>query len=194
MRRIFAAVLVLAVGLVMPATHAATRDSVRIISSTYLPGHLRARVGRSVTWKNRDGVNHTATSDIGGFFNTGTIASETQTTRTIFAAGAFPYHCSFHSSMHGTVRARFGLSTSSTTAGTALTLIAASSTAPSGFVYDYAKKVRSRAWKIFKTKITNQQITFTPSKAGTFRFRSRVYNTNGKPSGWAPAAKLAVAS
>jgi len=42
--------------------------------------------------------------------------------------------------------------------------------------------------------ISAEQIQFTPKKAGTFQFRSRVYDSKGKPSGWSPPATPTVSA
>ena len=58
--------------------------------------------GTTVTWTNSDGTTHTVTAD-GGAFDSGHLADGATFQFTFKAAGVFPYHCSIHSSMNGTI-------------------------------------------------------------------------------------------
>ena len=101
--------------------------------------------------EHRSGADHTATSKRPEFFDTGTIAQNGgQGSVTIDAAGTFGYHCIFDSAMVARVRAPIVLSASSTTVGTAVSVIAATSGASSRFTYDYARKFGSGSWVVFK--------------------------------------------
>ena len=61
------------------------------------------RVGQTVAWRNNDTDLHTATQD-GGRFNTGNITrGATSAPIAMAAAGAFPYHCSLHPGMVGSL-------------------------------------------------------------------------------------------
>lgn len=72
-------------------------------SQSYSPNPAAVRVGQTVSWRNSDGVTHTATAN-GGAFNTGNIApGATSTPITMTAAGSFGYLCQLHPSMVGTV-------------------------------------------------------------------------------------------
>lgn len=186
--------LLIALGAHPIALSAATPPSVRILASAYHPNAFSTKVGRSVTWKDLDGVHHSATSDVGGFFDTGILDTYMEATESMDAAGTFPYHCTIHPSMHGVVQVRLRLSAGSATVGSSVTIFAASDDAPSAFRYDYAKRFDGRGWKIFRSKIGERSIAYTANRAGTLHFRSRVYNANGKPSGWSSPATLTVAS
>jgi plastocyanin len=73
-------------------------------SSSYSPNPDTVSVGQSVKWKNNDTMTHTATSDNGTTFDTGDIpAGATSAPITMNAAGSFPYHCSLHGGMIGTL-------------------------------------------------------------------------------------------
>jgi plastocyanin len=66
---------------------------------------LEITVGDSVVWVNQDGEKHDATPDKKGEFEpTGDIAKGKKSKAIKFTkAGKFPYHCSFHDEMKGTV-------------------------------------------------------------------------------------------
>jgi plastocyanin len=60
-------------------------------------------VGDSVTWINNDSTTHTSTSD-GGTWDSGSIAPGRAFSQRFSAAGTFPYHCTLHPGMVGTIR------------------------------------------------------------------------------------------
>ena len=87
-----------------PGTHA-----VDIISSGYGgfafdPSSLTIHLGENVTWTNNAGVDHTVVSDNSADpFNSGILAIGHSFTHEFNAIGVFPYHCSLHPTMIGTV-------------------------------------------------------------------------------------------
>jgi plastocyanin len=186
-----AVVLALASG-VAPA--GATVADVSIAGSAYSPSAFTTTLGDSVIWKNHDAINHSAVSDAGAFFNTGTIGPGTQGNASFLAAGVFAYHCEFHPLlMHGKIRIPLRVSASATSVGLAIRLTAAEDTAPAGLTFDYQKRVPGGRWTTFRSRITKTRIRFVPKNAGTYRFRSRVHNT-GQASGWSPARAVEVAA
>jgi plastocyanin len=84
-------------GVVLAADHA-----VAISGFAFSPATVSVTVGDTVTWTNSDAQGHTATAD-GGVFDTGTIGNTQSATVTFATAGSFPYHCSIHPDMTGTV-------------------------------------------------------------------------------------------
>jgi plastocyanin len=53
---------------------------------------------------NEEGVEHTATSDTEGAFDTGTLHKGQAAHFKLNKVGIYPYHCSFHPFMHGTIK------------------------------------------------------------------------------------------
>jgi plastocyanin len=76
--------------------------SVSIVNFAYSPSSVTINVGDSVTWTNNDDVAHTATANDGSF-DTGSFGSGQSRAVTFNAAGSFPYRCSIHPQMIGTV-------------------------------------------------------------------------------------------
>jgi plastocyanin len=68
----------------------------------FVPGDLAVQAGTTVTWMNTDRDSHTTTSDAAAW-NSGTLSPGRQFSFTFQTAGTFPYHCSFHPGMIGTV-------------------------------------------------------------------------------------------
>ncbi|MFL5775941.1 MAG: cupredoxin family copper-binding protein [Chloroflexota bacterium] len=84
-------------GVALAADHA-----VAISGFSFSPHDISVAVGDTVTWTNSDAQAHTATADDGSF-DTGTLGNNASGSATFSKAGSFPYHCSIHSSMTGTV-------------------------------------------------------------------------------------------
>jgi plastocyanin len=76
-------------------TSAAIQDYV------YAPDPITIASGGSICWTNKDAVTHTATS---GTFDTGPLGmNDTSAEITFTAPGTYPYTCTVHPSMTGTV-------------------------------------------------------------------------------------------
>jgi plastocyanin len=85
-----------------PVASTASQNTVAIKDYAFSPSTLTIQKGANVTWRNDDSVQHQITSDSQAFssplFGTGgTYTYQFNTT------GTFPYHCSIHPSMKGTV-------------------------------------------------------------------------------------------
>ena len=57
--------------------------------------------GATVSVMNMDGENHTVTADAGNAFDAKANAGATTTFTAPMAAGSYPFHCTYHSNMHG---------------------------------------------------------------------------------------------
>jgi plastocyanin len=65
---------------------------------------ITINAGDTVTWTNKDGAPHTATSDATpAVFDSGTLNLNDSYSFTFLTAGSFPYHCAIHPFMTGTV-------------------------------------------------------------------------------------------
>lgn len=75
-------------------------------SYTFNPASVTVPVGGTVVWTNNSAAAHTVTSDTGDAFtwDSSTVSSGGGTfSETFTKAGTYPYHCTFHPFMHGTV-------------------------------------------------------------------------------------------
>jgi plastocyanin len=77
-------------------------NTVTMSGMTFSPVSLTIAKGTTITWQNDDGVAHTSTSDT-GVWDTGNIPAGSSKTTTFATAGTFPYHCTYHSMMTGTI-------------------------------------------------------------------------------------------
>lgn len=126
-----AAVFVGAGALAWPAD-AATTHNVSMENISFAPANITIAFGDSITWKNNDAIGtapngHTATSDTGAF-GSPNLAFNSTYTHTFNAAGSYPYHCNFHSSMTGTIVVQAAPTTTVTTRPTPTTARATSTT------------------------------------------------------------------
>jgi plastocyanin len=86
-----------------PATvTAAASSSVTIKNFKFAPSTSSVHVGDTISWTNQDIAPHTATAKDGSW-DTGTINKNKTGSHTFTKAGTFPYICSIHPSMKGTV-------------------------------------------------------------------------------------------
>ena len=69
----------------------------------YAPDTIEIRKGETVEWENNDLAPHTVTSQSGGVLNSGAIDPDSSWRHTFPGAGTFPYYCTFHPEMKGSV-------------------------------------------------------------------------------------------
>ena len=72
---------------------------------TFQSGNLTVQVGDTVTWTNGDDMPHTVTAESGAF-DSGNLNQGQTYTHTFETAGTFPYSCTYHPFMKGTVTVR----------------------------------------------------------------------------------------
>ena len=70
-------------------------NTVVMTGSSFAPTTMTVARHTMITWRNDDGMTHTATSD-NGLWNTGDITSGASKSVTMDSAGTFPYHCIYH--------------------------------------------------------------------------------------------------
>jgi plastocyanin len=75
---------------------------VRIDNFSFAPQTLTVAVGTTVTWTNRDDIPHTVVST-DGVFKSKVRDTDEKFSYTFTKAGTYPYYCSVHPKMTGTV-------------------------------------------------------------------------------------------
>jgi plastocyanin len=85
-----------------PPPPSAPPNTVSIANMSFAPGTLTVTRGTTVTWKNNDNIAHTSTSN-SGVWDTGSIPPGGSTTTTFTTSGTFPYHCTVHPMMTGSI-------------------------------------------------------------------------------------------
>lgn len=85
-----------------PSGEAPRSEKVEIVGFSYDPDPVTIQAGGKVIWINQDSAPHTATADDGSF-DTGTIEEGKLGSESFKQPGTYPYHCTIHPSMHGTI-------------------------------------------------------------------------------------------
>lgn len=70
--------------------------------SLYVPDPLTVRVGQTITWTNKDTDPHDVTA-LDGSFDSGPLAMGASFRWTPTRPGTYPYFCTVHPEMHGTI-------------------------------------------------------------------------------------------
>lgn len=157
----------------------------------YVPSTVTLRQGGEVTWDFTD--SHTATDVTPLALYDSGIIHDTSFSHTFTAAGTYPFVCTIHTGMDGVVKVPTTAKPGTGPRGTAFTVTWASTAAPLGYVYDVQRRRGSGAWVMWRNGTTERSGTFTPTRKGTVRFRSRLRDDGGAAaSGWSVPVRLTV--
>jgi plastocyanin len=102
--RAFAGMLVVG-AIVAPATATAATAPVGIEFQAFAPAQIEVLPGDTVAWTNMSERRHTVTA-VDGSFDSGDLFSGDGFSHEFDVAGSFPYHCTVHPTMTGTVDVR----------------------------------------------------------------------------------------
>lgn len=157
----------------------------------------------TMEWTNSGHVSegHTATSNLKGpgagthYFDTGVLMPNSSSSPfTLSNAGTFPYHCSIHTFMHGSVSVPVMVSARNGTTGTVFTVTwAGVAGVPMGFNADaQVKKPGSSKFVTFAKDQTTNSGPYTPTKPGIYEFRARLQNGTADASKYSPPVSIEV--
>lgn len=103
---IFAILMILGIVSVSGCTNnsqsGTTANTVNIQNMAFNPATLNVKVGTTVKWVNMDSTTHQVVSNT-GVFNSGVLKNGQSYTYTFNKTGTYPYYCSIHPSMKGTI-------------------------------------------------------------------------------------------
>lgn len=71
-------------------------------ANTFSPGTATITHGQTVCWENTGSIGHTVTSNDGTSFNS-SLPSGGTFIHSFATPGSFPYHCTIHAGMSGTI-------------------------------------------------------------------------------------------
>jgi plastocyanin len=80
----------------------APANTINLYGMAFSPATLTVKAGTAITWNNNDNTVHTITADDNSF-DSGNLAVGKTFVRVFPTAGSYPYHCTFHSVMTGTI-------------------------------------------------------------------------------------------
>jgi plastocyanin len=195
MRRAIAFILVTVLAFSVAGEARAATVSISIVNqfAGFSPKTAKGAIGTTFKWTNNDSITHTTTQNAPLSLWNRSLMSGHSFSKTINFAGSYPYHCTIHKNMTGTVKVPIRVSPSSGSVGASFSVIVAAVTAPAGMVYDIQRRKGTGSWTAWKTGIKAMKATFRPASKGTWSFRSRVRRTsNGARSGWSPARSISV--
>jgi plastocyanin len=72
-------------------------------NTAFTPSTITVSAGTTITWRNKDNMTHTVTSDNSAFTSSGNLSNGGTHSFQFNTAGTFPYHCAPHPQMTGTV-------------------------------------------------------------------------------------------
>jgi plastocyanin len=79
-------------------------NEIFIQNMAFNPGTITVTVNTTITWTNKDGIDHTVTSNTADLFDSGIIKSNGTYSYTFTSTGTYSYHCTIHPTMTGTVQ------------------------------------------------------------------------------------------
>ncbi len=161
--------------------------SVSVANMAFTPASVVLAVGETVTWTFPDSMAHTTTSNK-GFWDSGTKLNGATYTRAFSSAGTFPYHCSFHPEMRGTVRVSV---TASGSPGAGWKLRWSTTKGKNGITFDVQTRRGSGKWKSLKAGVTGATAKFNPARSGNYQVRARTVK-GATRSGWSPAITINI--
>jgi plastocyanin len=85
-----------------PAAAIPGANEIWIQNMAFNPASITVSVNTTIKWTNKEGITHTVTSN-NGLFDSGNISSNGTYSHQFTTAGTYPYHCTIHSSMTGTI-------------------------------------------------------------------------------------------
>ncbi len=88
------------------SSHPAGAGSTITIQDFAFGGAAMVAAGSTVTVTNADSETHSVTADGDGGFDVTVAPGASETFVAPSEPGSYPYHCLFHSDMHGTLRVR----------------------------------------------------------------------------------------
>ncbi len=174
-----------------PLTASAATRTVTMGFNDFSPAARTIARGDKVKWVNPEAlflghdVKSTAPAKYFSSGGAGGMAPGDTYSFTFRSAGRFAYHCSIHSGMTGSVTVPITVSRLFGPARFRVT-VATAAAAGSWRHQVQVQKPGASSWITIRTT-SSSSVTYTPTRRGTYDFRSRVTNTaTGTDSGWSP--------
>jgi plastocyanin len=87
-----------------PIGNPTVTTSVAISGSAFAPPDVQVSPGATITFTNNDGIAHNVTFSSSTITSVGDFSSGSRTVTAPSAAGTYPFHCTIHSGMNGSVK------------------------------------------------------------------------------------------
>ena len=163
--------------------------SVEVAHLMFMPGKVAVGLGETVTWTFPEVTSHTTTSDQ-GFWDSGTKSGGATYSRAFTSAGRFAYHCTFHSTMRGSVAVPVVV----TAPSQAKRVIRWSTVkGADGTTFDVQLKRGPGKWADLRVDTTKARTSFKPAdKTLAYKVRART-SRNGADSRWSKPVTIIFA-
>lgn len=180
----FALLMLALTGTAVPAS--ATSTTVTVANMAFSPASVTVGLGSAVTWQFED--THTTTSNQ-GFWDSRDKNAGQSFRVTFLDAGNFGYHCSIHSTMHGSVRVPMRASGTASAGYTAVWSVRAST--PPSIRYDVQfRRAGASGWTFLRTGTATRSARFHPQRSGTYLLRARTRKVGHGSSAWSSPISL----
>jgi Tol biopolymer transport system component len=162
------------------------------------PATSRPKQGCAVLWDFSGPSDHTATDSTGmGLFDSGTRSTGQFYVFKFVAAGSYPYFCTIHPTMTGTIKVPVTAAPTTGNLTTIFTITWASAAPPSGYKFDVQIfRPGATDWADWKPNTTRRSSTFVAdSGTGVYSFQARLRNANpgnGFASDYSAAVSITV--
>jgi plastocyanin len=181
----------------------AATTQVSIVNFAFNPTPVTVKVGDTVNWTNTSTTTHTTTSDGTdvccpngpALWASGNLVANAQFPFVFNVAGAYKYHCSIHTTMHGQINVKGNAMPRTGTTTTHFTIVWAKTAIPAGYVVNVQISRPGQGFVNFLTGTTLLSTTFTPDAGtGTYKFRAQLQKSGSGTlkSGFSPAISITV--
>jgi plastocyanin len=186
---------IIATGLVLLASSSvsAATTTVTVSNTGFTAVAPKIKIGNSVKWKNTSTRRHSPTPTVNWSFSGVSVAAGTTSVLvTPTQTGSFPYFCSLHPTMKGTIKVPMRVSPLAGTTATYFTLTLGTVTAPGVLVHQVEVRRNGGAWVLRHTG-NQASVNLLFTTVGTWQIRTRLrYQLGGATSGWSPMATIEV--
>jgi plastocyanin len=168
---------------------------------TFTPATSKPKLGGSVLWNFVGPSDHTVTDSSftanGGvaFFDSGIVSAGGYYVFTFQAAGQYPYICSIHAGMSGTVKVPMTVAPTTGSTTTVFTVTWASGGPPVGYRFDVQiQKPGDPGFLDWLPGTALKTSTFTPNAGvGTYLWQARLHRlSDGDTSSWSAPVSVVV--
>jgi N-acetylglucosamine-6-sulfatase len=168
---------------------------VRVVDYSMVPSAAENSQGGVVKWLFQGPSDHTVTDASGmELFDSGSVSPGGSYAFAFIGAGTYPYRCTIHPAMEGTIDVPLALWPRGGNVSTKLVLTLGSLDPEPGFGFDVQVARPGGGWESWMEGVTESQASFTPDHGpGTYAFRARLRNlATGAALDYSPPTTVVV--
>ncbi len=157
--------------------HAASASTATVSDFQFQPKNIFPPIGGEVRWDFAGPSIHTVTDNTGmGLYDSGSRGPGSSYSFAFPAAGNYPFRCTIHAQMRGSVQIPVAVSPASGGVATPFSITWASGAPPAGYVYDVqVRRAGSSTWQYYRQGTITTSAVFTPDAGlGIYSFQARI--------------------